>query len=157
MRMSHCKWLLAAGLVAGAAVVYQSRSELQQWFRRHQVRYDGFEHVPASETYVLETNRWLEFDIPNDAPLARLVSNGSISSTVPALPEFSPLGGSAVGPTPSAASSMAAAGLWISYSWHLVQVFRLTSNEWLCWALPMPAGVSVSVMWQSVQVSPSSA
>jgi hypothetical protein len=86
MRMHNSKWLLAAGLLAGAVLAYRSRSEVEQWIRRHQFRLDGFEQVQPSEIYLLETNRWLEFDIPLDAPIARLVSNASISPAQRAVP-----------------------------------------------------------------------
>jgi hypothetical protein len=85
--MHNCKWLFAAGLVAGTVVAYQSRPELRQWVRSRQFRFEGFEQVPASEIYRLQTNRWLEFDIPEDAPLARIISNGAISSTEPNVPD----------------------------------------------------------------------
>jgi hypothetical protein len=84
--MHNCKWLFAAGLVAGTFVAYQSRPELQQWVRSRQFRFEGFEQVPASAIYPLETNRWLEFDIPEDTPLARVISNGAISSSEPNVP-----------------------------------------------------------------------
>lgn len=88
MRMHHCRWLMAAGLLAGGVVAYQSRSDLQQWFRRHQFRVDRFEQLVPSEIYPLETNRWLKFDIPNNTQIVRLVSNASISSAQTASPDM---------------------------------------------------------------------
>ena len=70
MRLHSCKWLLAVGLVAGGFKVYQSRSELHQWLRSHQSRIEGLEQALPSRVYSLETNRWLEFEIPKDAALA---------------------------------------------------------------------------------------
>lgn len=87
MRMHHYRWLIAAGLVAGGVMAYQSRSDLQLWLRRHQLRIDRFQELMPSEIYPLETNRWLEFDIPNHTQIARLISNASISSAPTAGPD----------------------------------------------------------------------
>jgi hypothetical protein len=86
MRLHAFKWLLAAGVVAGSVTAYLSRSELQQWFRLHQFRIEGLDLATPSELYFLETNRWLEFDIPQDARMARLISNASISRAEKASP-----------------------------------------------------------------------
>lgn len=86
MRMHHVKWFLAAGLLGGGVMAYQSRSELRQWFELHQFHVDGLDQALPSEIYTLETNRWLEFDIPKDAPVVRLISNGSIRSTEAVVP-----------------------------------------------------------------------
>lgn len=79
MRLRSYKWLLAVGLLGGGFMVYDSHPELRQWFRRHQFRLEGIDQALPSQVYSLETNRWLDFDIPNDTPLVRLISNASIS------------------------------------------------------------------------------
>src|SRR5690242_3169401 len=86
MRLHHVKWFLAAGLVGGVVLAYQSRSELRQWVELHQYHVDGLEQALPSEIYSLETNRWLEFAIPKDAPVARLISNASIRATEAVVP-----------------------------------------------------------------------
>ena len=75
------------------------------------------------------------------------LAGAGVALTVPLLPEFKELGGTTgVAVASLAGTSMAASGLWISFSWHWVHVFRSTTNVWLCWALPMPSGASVLVM-----------
>lgn len=86
MRLHSCKWLLAAGLVGGGLAAYHSRSELRQWIQLHQFRVEGLEQAVPSEVYFLQTNRWLDFEIPPAAPAARLISNASISSAEAAAP-----------------------------------------------------------------------
>jgi hypothetical protein len=80
MRLRHGKWWIAAGLLAGGVAAFQARPAVSLWVHAHQFRIERFEEVSPSPVYFLQTNRWLEFDIPRDAPLARLVSNASISS-----------------------------------------------------------------------------
>jgi hypothetical protein len=86
MRLQSYKWLLGIGLVAGGFTVYQSHPELHHWFRRHQFRVEGLDQALPSQVFFLSTNRWLEFDIPNDTPLIRLISNASISAAQQAAP-----------------------------------------------------------------------
>src|SRR5512139_2138440 len=88
MRLHSSKWVLATGLVAGVFAVYHWRPEFQEWIRRHQFQVEGIEAALPTEVYFLETNRWLEFKIPKGAPLARLISNASISSAQPAPPDM---------------------------------------------------------------------
>jgi len=86
MRLHNFKWLLAVGLVAGGLKAYQSHPELHQWLQRHQFRIEGLDRALPSRVYFLETNRWLEFDIPKDTPLVRLISNASVSPAEQAVP-----------------------------------------------------------------------
>jgi hypothetical protein len=86
MRLGNCKWLLAAGLVGGGVLAYHSRLELRQWVVLHQFQVAGLEQALPSEVYSLETNRWLEFDIPQETPVARIISNASIPSMETATP-----------------------------------------------------------------------
>ena len=79
MRLHSFKWLLVAGLVAGSVKAYQSRQELGDWLRRHQYQVDGLDQALPSQVYFLETNRWLNFDIPGDTTMVRLISNASVS------------------------------------------------------------------------------
>ena len=81
MRLHSFKWLVVAGLVAGSVKAYQSRQELGQWIRRHQIQADGLDQALPSQVYFLETNRWLDFDIPTGTTMARFISNASISPT----------------------------------------------------------------------------
>lgn len=86
MRLHSFKWLLLIGLIAGGFQAVQSISHLQQWFRRHQFRIEGLEEAVPSQVYFLHTNRWLEFDIPIDVPLVRLISNASVAPESQTLP-----------------------------------------------------------------------
>ena len=86
MRLQSTKWLLAVGLFAGGAMVCPSLSDWHQWLRRHQFRVEGIDQALPSQVYPLAANRWLTFDIPNDTPLIRLISNASISPTEKAVP-----------------------------------------------------------------------
>ncbi len=81
MRMRSSKWFVVAALVAGGVLAYRSSGEIPAWIKRHRFRIEGLEQALRSEMYLLETNRWLQFDIPGDTPLARLVSNASIPAT----------------------------------------------------------------------------
>jgi hypothetical protein len=81
MRVHHLKWLVLAGLVAGGLKVYHSRTDLQRWLQNQRFRVEGLDLALPSEVYFLETNRWLEFSIPKDTPIGRLISNASISPT----------------------------------------------------------------------------
>ncbi len=86
MRLQSFNWLFAAGLVAGGIMLYQSRSDLAEWLDHHRHRVDGLDQAVASQVYFLETNRWLEFDLPKDTPTARMISNASIPSETDAAP-----------------------------------------------------------------------
>jgi hypothetical protein len=81
MRMHNLQWLVVAGLVAGSVKAYQSREEIGHWIRRHQFQVDGLERALPSQVYFIETNRWLNFDIPGDTSMVRLISNASVSTT----------------------------------------------------------------------------
>ncbi len=70
---------MVLGVAAGASGAYHWRLDLQQWVRRHQFRIEGLETAQPTEVQFLETNRWLDFKIPKASPLARLISNASIS------------------------------------------------------------------------------
>jgi len=81
MRMRSSKWFILVALVAGGTLVWRLPGELHAWVKRHQFRIEGLDQALRSEMYLLETNRWLQFDIPSDTPLARLISNASIEAT----------------------------------------------------------------------------
>jgi len=83
MRLHHCKWLLAAGLLAGTVKAYQARIHIQEWIQRHRHAVAGLDNASPSEVYFLRTNRWLEFRIPKGVPLIRLISNAGISPSQP--------------------------------------------------------------------------
>ncbi len=83
MRVHSCKWLVLLGLAAGSIKLYQSRLELQDWVRLHQFNVPGLDKALPSEVYFLEPDRWLEFKIPRDTPLLRVISNASVSPSQP--------------------------------------------------------------------------
>ena len=84
MRMGHAKWMLVAGLLAGGVKAYRSQEDVKAWLRQHEFRAEGLDLAVPSEVYLLETNRWLEFQIPKDVPLVRLISNASLPTSLPA-------------------------------------------------------------------------
>jgi hypothetical protein len=83
MRMGHAKWVLVAGLLAGGVKAYRSQEDLRAWLQRHEFRAEGLDLALPSEVYLVETNRWLEFQIPKDVPLVRLISNASLPTSLP--------------------------------------------------------------------------
>ena len=88
MRLHQFKWVLAAGLVAGGIKAYCSRAQLELWVQNHRFTVAGLERALPSEVYPISSNRWLEFSIPKGTPLARIISNASISRNQKAEPRM---------------------------------------------------------------------
>ncbi|MCS7337183.1 MAG: hypothetical protein NZ739_02960 [Verrucomicrobiae bacterium] len=80
MRFRSSKWFIFAGLIAGGVLLYPLPGQIRQWVNAHRFRWEGFEEAFRSEVYLVETDRWLQFDVPDDATLARLISNASVKS-----------------------------------------------------------------------------
>lgn len=86
MRLRSHTFMMGAGLIVAGVMALRSSLGLPEWLDHHQVEVRGIEAALPSEVYVLETNRWLTFEIRQPAPLIRLISNASLPQTQPVQP-----------------------------------------------------------------------
>lgn len=86
MRLRSYRWLLVIVLIVGGYKAYEAHPAWRQWLRHHQFRNNGLDYALPRQVYLLDTDRWLKFDVPKETPLIRLISNASVSADKQASP-----------------------------------------------------------------------
>lgn len=77
MRLHPVKLTLVAGLAMAAWIGVMKKPLWEQWLQRYRIRVEGLDTAKPSLAYLMDTQRWLQFEIPGRAPQIKVISNAT--------------------------------------------------------------------------------
>jgi len=80
MRIRRNKWFLILAIIAVIWIVLKIIPQIRVWIVAHRFTIPRTEPALASTAYFLQTNRWLEFDLPKEANQLKLICNPIVTA-----------------------------------------------------------------------------
>jgi hypothetical protein len=80
MRIRPFNVMIAAGLILIIWPLVNLVRPWRSWLEQHRFSMVGLTEAVPSLTYLVETNRWLDFEIQSEAPFIKIISNASLTA-----------------------------------------------------------------------------